>query len=159
MVQQAFRAFPLLVLLTALGGSLQAQTGKPITIRVFDGKTGDVIKPSNIQIRLDRKQSSDNQWVKQNDDGSTSITVPPGSTEITVHATYDNSTEYYVNCDAAKERDTSAEHWYSISAIFSEGVVMPNNCVKPSVATKVAVTPKPGELDIFVRKRKWREQE
>lgn len=159
MLQQALRAFTLLVLLAALGGSLQAQTGKAITIRVFDGKTGDVIKPSNIQIRLDRKQSSDNQWVKQNDDGSTSITVPPGSTEITVHATYDNSTEYYVNCDAAKERDTSAEHWYSISSILSEGVVMPNNCVKPQVAAKVTVTAKPGEFDIFVRKRKWREQE
>lgn len=159
MVRRAFRALPLVILLAALSGSLQAQTGKAITIRVFDGKTGDVIKPSNVQIRLDRQQSSDNQWVKQNDDGSTSITVPPGSTEITVHATYDNSTEYYVNCDAAKERDTSAEHWYSISAILSDGVVMPNNCVKPQVAAKVTVTAKPGELDLFVRRRKWREQQ
>ncbi|MDE3186663.1 MAG: hypothetical protein KGM96_03960 [Acidobacteriota bacterium] len=159
MVRRAYRAFSLLVLLVALCASLQAQTGKTIKIRVFDGKTGDVIKPSNVQIRLDRQPSSDNQWVRQNDDGSTSITVPPGSADIMVRATYDNSTEYYVNCDAAKERDTSAEHWYPISAILSEGVVMPNNCVKPQVAAKVTVEPKPGEFDIFVRRRKWREQE
>lgn len=159
MVRRAYRAFPLLVLLAALCGSLQAQTGKAITIRVFDGKTGDVIKPSNVQIRLDRQPSSDNQWVKQNDDGSTNITVPPGSTDIMVRATYDNSTEFYINCDAAKERDTSADHWYPISAILSQGVVMPDNCVKPQAAGKVTVAPKPGEFDIFVRRRKWREQD
>jgi len=159
MVRRAYRAFPLLVLMAAFGGSLHAQTGKTITIRFVDGKTGEAIKPSNIQIRLDRQQTSHDQWVKQNDDGTANFVVPESATDMSVHATYDNSTEYYINCDSAKQKDTSAEHWYVVSEILTAGVVTPNGCGKPKDADKLKVDPKPGEFVLFVRQRNWRERD
>lgn len=159
MAHRGSRASLLFVLAVALGSSLQAQSGKTITIRVFDGKTGESLKPSNVQVSLDRAQSSHSEWIKQNDDGSANVLIPEGTTEILVRATYDNSMEYYINCDAAKERDTSAGHWYAISEILTAGVVMPNGCVKPKDAERVKLAPKPGELDLFVRRHNWREQE
>lgn len=163
MVQRAFRTF-LPMVLAALGGTLlcgaqQAHPGKTITIRVFDGKTGESIKPSNIEVNLGRKESSRSEWVTQNSDGSATVVVPQGIAEIMVRATYDNSTDYYINCDAAKERNTSEGHWYSVSEILTPGVVMADECVKPKVANRVKVQPKPGEFDLFVRKRNWHEQE
>jgi len=159
MVRRAYRAFLLLVLMAGLGGSLHAQTGKTITIRVVDGKTGEAVKPSNLQVSLDHRQSSQGEWVRQNDDGTTNVTVPAGATEISIHATYDNSTEYYINCDSAKLKDTSAEHWYMISEILTAGVVTPNGCAKPKDADRLKVDPTPGEFVLFVRKRNWREQD
>jgi len=158
MVRRAFRALLLPVLIAALGCFLYAQTGKKFTIRVVDGKTGEDIKPSNIQVSLDRRQSSHNEWVRQNDDGTADVTVPEGTTEISVHATYDNSTEYYINCDSAKLKNTSIEHWYVISDILTAGVVTPNGCAKPKDVDKLKVDPKPGEFVLFVRRRNWREQ-
>ncbi len=144
--------------MAALGCSLHAQTGKNITIRVVDGKTGEAIKPSNVQVSLDRRESSHSEWVRQNGDGTADVTVPEGTTEISVHATYDNSTEYYINCDSAKLKDTSAEHWYVVSEILTAGVVTPNSCAKPKDIDKLKVDPRPGEFVLFVRKRNWREQ-
>ncbi len=163
MIQRSFCAFLTLVL-AALGGGLlcgaqQAPAGRTITIRVFDGKTGEQIMPSNIEVILDRRKSSRSEWIKQNDDGSATVVMPPGSQEIMVRTTYDNSTDYYINCDSAKERNTSVAHWYSISEILTTGVVMADECVKPKVADRVKVQPKAGEFDMFVRRRNWREQE
>jgi hypothetical protein len=143
--------------MVVLGSALRAQSGKTITIRFVDGKTGEAVTPSNIQVSLDRKQSSHSEWVRQNDDGTADVRVPASTTEISVHATYDNSTEYYINCDSAKQKDTSARHWYMVSDILTAGIVTPNGCGKPKDAEKLKVDPRPGEFVLFVRKHNWRE--
>ena len=158
MVRRAYRALLLPVLIAALGCFLHGQTGKNITIRVVDGRTGEVIKPSNVQVSLDRRESSHNEWVRQNEDGTADLTVPEGTTEISVHATYDNSTEYYINCDSAKLKNTSIEHWYAVTEILTAGVVTPNGCAKLKDVDRLKVDSKPGEFVLFVRKRNWREQ-
>ena len=158
MVRRAYRRLVLPVLIVALGGFLHAQIGKKITIRVVDGRTGEAIQPSNVQVSLDRRESSQNEWVRQNDDGTADLTVPAGTAEISVHATYDNSTEYYINCDSAKLKNTSIPHWYAVSEILTAGVVTPNGCAKPKDVEKLKLDPKPGEFVLFVRKRNWREQ-
>ena len=46
---------------------------------------------------------------KQNDDGTAELRLPGDVQVLLIHATYENSTEYFVNCDMAKQKDTPAE--------------------------------------------------
>jgi hypothetical protein len=146
------------VLLIAACSQLIAQSAKTITVRVVDGKTGLAVTPDNLQVRIKGHESINANWVKQKDDGTTEVAIPDGATAISLHATYDNSMAYYVNCDVARQKDTASESWYPVADILSGGIKMPNECVKSKDADKLnSVDVKPGEFVLFVRKKNWRE--
>lgn len=135
-----------------------AQTGKLITIEVRDGKTGTAVTPSNVQVRFDHQPEKRGNWVDQKDDGAIEVKVPADAKVIAVRVTYDNSVEYFVNCDVAKQKDTAADSWYPIADILVSGVAIPNDCVRPKDADKVKADLKPGKFVLFVRKHNWKEQ-
>lgn len=138
--------------------ALAAQAEKQISVKVLDGKTGEKVSPDNVEVRINRLQATHIEWVKLNDDGTVLLTLPDTATAVFVRATYANSTEYYVNCDMAKQKDTSADNWYPVADILTAGLAIPNDCVRPKFADKVKVEPKPGEFVLFVRKRNWKEE-
>ena len=158
MVQRVYRAFLLLLWVAALCGSLHAQTQKTITIRLLDGKTGRLVSPENFMVRIDHQQTIHIDWVKHNEDGTGELKVPDNISVFSLHATYNNSMDIYVNCDAAKQGDTPGERWYTVADILTAGFVTPNGCAKPKVADKLKVAAKPGELVVFVRRHNWMEQ-
>ena len=137
----------------------QAQKSTTITIRVLDGKTGTKVDASNVLVQFDHRKDVDSFWRHENDDGSLEVAVPPGAREISVHATYDNAMEFYIDCDVAKQKNTSMESWYPLADILKSGIVMPNDCVKEKQADKIHIDAKPGEFDVYVRRRNWREQD
>ena len=135
----------------ALTCPLHAQDSNTIHIRLRDGKTGMPVKADNFLVRVDHNDTVHNEWVHIGDDGSVTVTLPAAAKEIAVKATYDTSTEIYINCDAAKENDKERDIWYSIADILNTGKVAPNECSKTNYAVK------PGEFLFFVRKRGWRD--
>jgi len=151
----------LLLLVMCLGVSfltLPARAEMKITVRVLDGKTGEKVEPNNVEARINRLQSLHIEWVKIKDDGTIELLLPDNATALSVRATYANSLEYYVNCDMAKQKDPSAEIWYPVKDILTDGLVIPDECVKEKNAAKVKVDPKPGELVLYVRKKNWKEE-
>jgi len=148
-----FRAFIALLSAAVLCASLHAQTENTIHIRLLDGKTGLPVKASNYLVRIDHHDTAHNEWVHINDDGTVIVTLPPDAREIAVKATYDMSTETYINCEVAKESDKQRDIWYPIAQILKSGVVAPNEC------SQTHYTAKPGEFVFFVRKLNWRELE
>jgi hypothetical protein len=158
MVRRLSRALALLVFVTALCGLLHAQEASTITLRLLDGKTGRLVMPTGILVRANHDAIDHGDWNKQNEDGTQQIKLPPDTSAILIHATYDNSTVYFINCDGPKQTDTPAELWYPVSGILATGLVAPNGCVKPKAAEKLNITAKPGELVLFVRKLNWKEQ-
>ena len=149
------RLLCLLWLGAALGAP--AQSGKIITVRIVDGKTGKSITPDNLRARFKAGGIVNADWVKPNDDGSMNIRVPEGATSVSLRATYENSTAYYVNCDVSRQKDTTSESWYPIADILSGGIKSPDECVKDKDADKIKVDVNPGEFILFVRKKNWRE--
>ena len=150
--------FVFLCIAGAMAAALPAQTANTIIIKLYDGKTGESVTPSNVQVRFNHQGETRGQWVDQKSDGTIAVRVPEGSKVIAVRATYDNSLEYYVNCDVAKQKDTDGETWYPLEDILSSGISAPNECVHPKEAAKVKVNPKPGEFILYLRKRNWKEQ-
>jgi hypothetical protein len=148
----AIRTLAKLVCVTAFCVSLHAQTVNTISIRLLDGKTGLPVKASNFLVKVDRHDTEHNDWVRMNDDGTVMVTVPADAKDLSVKATYNESIDTYVNCDAAKENDRERDIWYPISDILKSGVVAPNEC------GKTIYTAKPGEFVFFVRKRDWRDR-
>jgi hypothetical protein len=132
----------------AVCAALHGQTGTTISVQLRDGKTGKRITPSNFLLRVDHHETIRNEWVKINDDGTVSVTVPDDAKEISLQATYGSGMDYYVNCDAAKLSDKEREIWYPIDVIMKAGVVAPNECGRTDYTAK-----KPGEFIFFVRKR------
>jgi hypothetical protein len=126
---------------------LQAQDSKPITVLLRDGRTGLPITPSNLLLRVDHNETVHNEWVQISDDGKVIVTLPDGTKEISLQATYDSGMSTYINCDAAKQNDKEREIWYPIDVIMKAGVVAPNEC------GKTEYTAKPGEFVFFARKR------
>jgi hypothetical protein len=151
------REFICSMLLVGAISPLSAQSEKSITVRVLDGRTGHAVIPDNLQIRIRNHGNIESAWIKHDDDGASEVKVPQGATAISLRATYDNSTSYYVNCDVAKQKDTTAESWYPIADILSGGIKIPNECVKEKDADKISVEVKPGEVVLFVRKKNWLE--
>ena len=138
---------------TVLCDGLHAQSENTIHIRLLDGKTGLPVKASNYLVRIDHHDTAHNEWVKINDDGTVDVTLPSDARELSVKATYDMSTETYINCEIAKESDKQRDTWYPIAQILKTGVVAPNEC------SQTHYTAKPGEFVFFVRKLNWRELE
>ena len=95
--------------------------------------------------------------MRQNEDGTTELTLPRQASVLLVHVTYDSSTETYVNCDAVKRYQTPGPHWYSVSDIATKGLVTLNGCINQSREDKLKATANPGELVIYVRKDWMRE--
>jgi len=153
----AARALLTLALAATLSGALPAQPAKTITVVVLDGKTGQPVLPSNLLVRIDHLNAVHNDWLQLNDDGVGNISIPAGASFLSIQATYESSTEIYVNCDAGMEKDTTTLHWYLIGDIQKSGVAMPNECYKGKYAEATRVTPKPGQFVLFVRKTNWRE--
>jgi hypothetical protein len=164
MLRLTHRAFTLLVCMAAFCGLLCAQTGKTITVRMLDGKTGKLITASNFLVRVDHEPTVHADWVVQNEDGTGKLTLPRSASLLSIQATYQSSMAIYVNCDSASEKENPVGRWYSIAEILSLGVTAPNGCVKPAEDAKLKPlaipTPaaKPGEFVFFVRKQNWREQ-
>jgi hypothetical protein len=144
--------------LSAAAMTAWAQTARLITIEVRDGKTGAAITPSNVQVRFNRQPEIKGNWVDQKDDGTIEVNVPAAAKVIAVRVTYDDSTEYFVNCDVAKQKNIAADSWYPISDILASGLAIPNDCVRPKDVDKVKPDLKPGKLVLFVRKHNWKEQ-
>ncbi len=142
-----------LLLTTVLCASLPAQSGNTIHIRLLNGKTGLPVKADNYMVRIDHLETAHNEWVRINDDGSVTVTLPADAKEIAVKATYSLAIDTYINCDAAKESNKERDIWYPISEILAKGLVAPNEC------SATHYTAKPGEFVFFVRKRSWRDPE
>jgi len=158
MIERAYRALLPIACMCALAGVLQAQIGRTITIKVRDGKTGETVTPSNVHVRFNHQPEARGDWVDQKDDGTIEVKIPADAKAISVRATYENSMEYFVNCDVSKQKDSSAESWYPVTDILASGLAIPNDCVNQKDADKVKAGVKPGEFVLFVRKRNWKEQ-
>lgn len=162
MVARSRGVFLLLVLLAAVSAPASAETEQTITIRMLDTRTGLLIASSNYLVRVNHQTEEHGNWVKKNEDGSGSLTLPAEADVLTVHATYESATLTYVNCDSDKDRGSADHapfpvHWYPVAAILSTGVVAPNNCVGKKIPEKLQVVAKPGEYVFFVRPMNWRE--
>jgi hypothetical protein len=133
-------------------GSLVAQTKRTITIRMIDGSTGKVLSTSNLLIRINHQKTPHADWVHSNEDDTATVTLPPDAILLTPLATYHDTMETYVNCDAVKDKQSSGAHWYPINDILSMGIVTPNGC-----SSKRTAVAKPGEFVFFVRQKNWQD--
>jgi hypothetical protein len=143
---------------------LSAQTERTITIRMLDGRTGKPVAASNFQVRIDHNQTIHANWVTQNEDGSTKLTLPRTAILFTIQGTFDSAEQLYLNCDVAGAKEKQGDRWYEVATILSSGVAAPNGCAKPHDAAKLSpeakqmMVAKPGEFVFFVRKRNMLEQ-
>jgi hypothetical protein len=145
--------------MTALCGLMRAQAAKTITLRMIDVRSGKLIPTTNYLITIDHDPTVHANWVELNEDGSGKLTLPANAKLLSVQATYDRATEFFINCDSGPEHADSPEHWYEIAEILLKGIVAPNGCRKMMIGgTKVSAVAKPGEFIFYVRKRNWREQ-
>jgi hypothetical protein len=133
-----------------------AQTGKTISIRMYDARTGRQLDPNNFVVRLDHQDEIHNESLHIDDEGTGRITVPASASFLSVQGTFDNSMEIYFNCDAGKEKIEAKLHWYSVSDILSTGVVAPNECFNGKYE-RPRIEAKPGEFLFYVRSRNWRD--
>jgi hypothetical protein len=160
------RSICTVMLLAAAALPFSAQTAKPthapkpkvITVRVLDGRTGEHIVPNNVLVRVDRRTETNIEWVKLADDGTATLMLPAATTSFAVHATYENGTEFYVNCDVSKQRLMEQDTWYPVDGVLTEGLVMPNECDRAKNARDVKIEAKPGEFVMLVRKHTWRDR-
>lgn len=152
MIQRTYRLALLLLCMTAFCGSLSAQTDTTITLRMMDGKTGHLIATTYFLVRIDHQQTVHADWVQRNADGTGGLILPREAASISVHATYDNAMETYVNCDTVGDKPAPVERWYEVAQILSSGVLAPNGC------SKLKEIAKPGEFVFFVRKINMREK-
>lgn len=147
-------------LMAAVCGYVQAQDTKKITIRILDSKTGHPIQPTGYLIRVDHQTIIHADWVKQNEDATGVLSIPADASVVSIHTSYDNSMEIYINCNVDKQKDVPGEIWYSVPDVLTSGIVTPDNCIKAKNVAKIKMPdPKPGEIVLFVRPKNWREQE
>lgn len=141
-----------------MAAGAQGQSPKTITIVMLDGKTGKPLVPNNYVVRLDHLDAIHNEALQINDDGAGKVTVPSGTSFLSVQGTYHDSIEIYINCDAGLEKNTSTLHWYSVADITNSGVVAPDECYKGKYTDDFGITPKPGQFIFFVREISWRDR-
>lgn len=158
MVRPGLCACLLAVWVCAACAQAPAQGAKKITVRVLDGRTGEKITPDNIEVRINRQRTLHVEWVKMRDDGGAEVTLPENATAIAVRATYNQSMDYYVNCDVARQKDTSQETWFPLDDVLKGGLVMPDECWKNKDVKDLKITAGPGEFVLLVRKRSIRDQ-
>jgi hypothetical protein len=146
----------LLFALIVLSGTLQAESSKTITLKIFDGKSGKAVVPTGFQVRADHQQAFHNDWVKPNEDGTAVLTIPDGTHEVALHLAYDDSMEIYVACDA--DKNAFGDVWYLVPQVLDKGFVAANGCAKGKANDKYKTTAAPGELILFVRERNFKER-
>jgi hypothetical protein len=139
-----------------LSAPVSAQPEQNLTIRMLDSKSGVLIASNSFLVRVDHEADEHGNWVAKNEDGSGHLVLPGYAKEVMIHATYEDATLTYVNCDSDKDRGTAEhaaamDHWYSVASILSSGVVAPNQCIGKKVPEKLQVVAKPGEFVFFVR--------
>ncbi|SRR6266568_4227504 len=158
MARSTIRALLLLVLMAAPCAWLHAQESKLIKIRVLDSKSGKPIAPTGFMIRVDHQRTVHGDWVRQNEDGTGDLALPVDATAVSIHESYDNSMEIYINCDVDKSKNTLGDLWYTVADIMSKGLVASNTCGKPKDVAKLA-TPvaEPGVIVLYVRQKNWHE--
>lgn len=152
MVRRTLGILTLLLSMAALCGSLPAQTGKTITVRVLDSRTGELIATPDYLVRINHEETVHANWVTKNEDGSGKLMVPENATVVAVQARFDMGMSIFLNCDAAKDGQNPVARWYTVSDILTAGVAAPNGCGKRTAVAK------PGEFVFFVRKQSWREK-
>jgi hypothetical protein len=157
------RALQLLLCMAAFCGALCAQTGKTITLRMIDGKSGRLIATTNFLVRIDHLETVHANWVTMNEDGTGKLALPGDASLLSIHASYDNAISTYVNCDSNKDSKAStqgyvSDRWYSVSDILTKGIVAPNDCIGKKVPEKLQLFAKPGEFVFFVRQMTKREE-
>ncbi len=123
---------------------------------MYDARSGRQLKPDNFLVRLNHQDDLHNETLRIDDEGTGQITVPAGTSFLSVEGTFDNSMEIYINCDTGKEKNDRRRHWYSIQEILNTGVIAPNECFngryeRPRIAVK------PGEFLFYARQRNWRD--
>lgn len=155
MLQRTYRLFLLLLTLVIFSRSSYAQN---ITIRMLDAKTGTVISNTTLIVRIDHQEAQHADWAVRNDDGSAQLKIPFKASLVTLSATYNDSTEIYINCDSLKDKKDPSVQWYSIATILSTGIVAPDYCSKSKEIEKQTITAKPGEFVFLVRQQNWKEQ-
>jgi hypothetical protein len=161
-----FRALAVPVLLPVLCGGLPAPSSdapRIITLRMIDGHSGRPIATNDFIVRINHQKVPHNNWIEENEDGTARVTLPPDAETISIHATYESTTETYINCDSSAARSSAKQpapldHWYSIADILSSGTVAPNNCIGKKVPDKLQVVAEPGQFVFFVRKLNPKEQ-
>jgi len=158
MVRRIGLGLSLLFCMAALCGSICAQTGQTITIRVVDGKTGKPLVAAGFLVRINHEETVHANWSVVNEDGTGKVTLPEGALLLSIHVTYEETTQTYVNCESASEKKNPVDRWYAIPEILTSGVVVPNGCVKPGATAKFKPVAKPGEFIIFVRRKTTVEQ-
>jgi len=152
------RWVPLGLCLFGLCGTMFAQSDRiTVTVRMLDSRTGLLIASSNFLVRVNHGETVHGDWVRQNEDGTGALTLPPDAEEVSIHATYESATLLYANCDAEKDRGSAdhaanSDHWYPVKAVVESGVVAPNGCVGKKVPERLQVVAKPGEFVFFVRR-------
>ena len=125
------RTLALFALLPALCGAVPApssDTPRVIILRMIDGRTGRPIATSDFIVRINHQNVPHNNWIEENEDGTAKVTLPPDADTISIHATYESTTQTYVNCDSSASRSSAKqpgplEHWYSIAGILASGTV------------------------------------
>lgn len=160
------RTVALSALFPLLCGALPPPSGdapKVITLRMIDGRTGKPIATNDFIVRINHQKAPHNNWIEENEDGTAKVTLPAEAENISVHATYDATTQAYVNCDSSAARTSAKQpapldHWYSVGDILSSGTVAPNNCIGKKVPDKLQVVAAPGQFVFFVRKLNPTEQ-
>jgi hypothetical protein len=153
-------------LLPVLSGALPGPSGdtpKVITLRMIDGRTGKPIVTSDFIVRINHEQTPHNNWIEQREDGTAKVTLPANAETISIHATYDRTTQTYINCDSSDAHSSpqeppSLDHWYIVADILSAGIVAPNACIGKKIPDKLQVVANPGQFVFFVRKLNAKEQ-
>ena len=145
-----------LLLCSVSGSAYCAEPTKTITIKVFDGKSGHPVVPTGFQVRVDHQTMLHPDWVKQNEDGTSELTIPAETSVVALHLAYDNSMEIYVHCDA--DKNAFGDVWYRAPEIASKGFVASNGCAKAKENEKFKTTAAPGELILFVRQKNLKER-
>ena len=159
-------ALTLTALLTFLSAAFPAPSdnaSRVITLRMIDGRTGKPIVTGDFIVRINHEKTPHNNWVEEGEDGTGKVTLPANAETISIHATYDSTTQTYVNCDSSAARTSASQpapldHWYSVAGILSAGIVAQNNCVGKKVPDKLQVVAEPGQFIFFVRKLNPKEQ-
>jgi len=128
------------------------QTATSITVRMLDSRNGRVIPSNTFLVRINHQPIIHSDWITSNEDGSATLTLPPEARDVIVQATYDSSTQIYINCDSLRKKEPPADQWYAVSDLVKFGVAAANGCGKHRASALA------GELVFFVRKQNWKEE-
>lgn len=154
----------------ALGGHVR---GREIRIKVLDGRTGNPVAGACVNVALGLNASSPADSIKMLATGIEGVAVvrlaetageisEPGRTsncrgggtaptEMVAQsgATIIIAPANYADCRPHNSNQATILYSYPVKRVLDEGIVLENSC------GKVTISPKPGELILFVRPMRW----